>query len=417
MTALLIVLYLLASLPLLLAILYLLLLTVLSGTPRPPGAALPRRFVVVVPAHNEAACIERTVKSLLALDWPSEQWRLWVVADNCSDDTAALARAAGAEVLERHSETERGKGYALQHAYTRLLDEGWAEAVVVVDADSEVSPNLLRAFAARLAAGAQAVQAYYGVLNPQASWRTRLVTIALALMHRVRPRGRERLGMSAGLRGNGMCFSTELLRRVPHQAYSLVEDLEYAIRLAAAGVRVHYADEASVDGEMASSGSAAASQRQRWEGGRAQMIRLHGGSLLARALDAPSRSRGGSSWRGLPLLRHALRAHNRLAFDTAMEVLIPPLSTLALGSLAAGLAGGLLVALAGAPPALLAVPALMLGSLVLHVLRGVQLSGLGWGALGVLLFAPLFVLWKLGLRLRRGPGSEWIRTRREGESP
>ena len=104
-----------------------------------------------------------------------------------------------------------------------------------MDADTLVSPNLLRAFAARLDAGAAAVQARYGVRNPDASWRTRLMAIAFALFHDLRSLGRERLGLSAGLRGNGMCFSTRLLREVPHQAFSVVEDLEYGLAPRAGG--------------------------------------------------------------------------------------------------------------------------------------------------------------------------------------
>src|SRR5205823_3666605 len=101
----------------------------------------------------------------------------------------------------------RGKGYALAHAFEHALDDGFADAVAVVDADTSVSPNLLRAFAGRFDRGAVAAQAEYGVSNPEASWRTRLMVIALSLFHTLRSLARERLGVSAGLRGNGMAFS------------------------------------------------------------------------------------------------------------------------------------------------------------------------------------------------------------------
>src|ERR1700760_1048731 len=97
---------------------YLTLLTLLSGkSPIPAGSSRKMRFDVVVPAHNEESGITRTVKSLLAMDWPADQFRVLVVADNCTDDTAAVARAAGALVLERHDMTLRGKGYALRYAF------------------------------------------------------------------------------------------------------------------------------------------------------------------------------------------------------------------------------------------------------------------------------------------------------------
>ena len=94
--------------------------------------------------------------------------------------------------------------------------------------------------AARIAGGAVAVQAHYGVLNPQASWRTQLITIAKGAFHIVRSRARERLGLSCGIRGNGWCVTHELLQRVPYRCFSLTEDLEYGIQLGLAGLRVGY---------------------------------------------------------------------------------------------------------------------------------------------------------------------------------
>ncbi|MEY2654827.1 MAG: hypothetical protein RLZZ524_1855, partial [Pseudomonadota bacterium] len=191
-------------LPVLASCLYLLGLTLLSGRPRRPPAAPPRlRLDIIVPAHDEAALIGRTVASLLAVDWPADLRRVCVVADNCTDDTAERARAAGAVVWARDDPSLRGKGHALAHGFEASRREAWADAVLVVDADSTVSANLLRACADRLERGAQVVQVHHGVLNAQDSWRTRLMAIALEAFHRVRSRGRERLGLSCGLRGNG----------------------------------------------------------------------------------------------------------------------------------------------------------------------------------------------------------------------
>src|SRR5262249_16699698 len=160
---------------------------------------------------------------------------------------------------------------------------------------------------ARLASGAVAVQADYAVQNPNDSWRTRLMTIALGMFHILRSRGREALGVSCGLRGNGMCFSAALLRQVPHQAFSIVEDLEYGVRLGQAGHRVAYAHEAHVYGEMVSGEKASRSQRRRWEGGRRQIAQQVG-------------------W---PLLREAVGRRSGLLMDLALDVLVPPLSTIA----------------------------------------------------------------------------------------
>jgi cellulose synthase/poly-beta-1,6-N-acetylglucosamine synthase-like glycosyltransferase len=348
---------------------------------------------MVVPAHNESAVIGRTVRSLIAVDWPAELRRVVVVADNCSDNTAALARNDGAEVLERFSDTERGKGFALAHAYKTIIAEDWADAVVVIDADTEVTPNLLQAFASRIETGTQAMQAYSGVLNPQVNWRTRLVTIAMTLMHRVRCRGRQRLRVSCGVRGNGMCFVLPLLKSVPHRAFSIVEDLEYSVQLGDAGVAVECVDEAEVLAEMVTSGKAAESQRQRWEGGRMAYLREQ----------------------GLPLLKRAIAARDPVRFELALDVFTPPLASLALASAGLLVLAAILMALDFATSFALVPPSLCVLFLVVHVLRGVALSGLGWRGWAELARAPFFVLWKLSLKLRRKRGGQgWVRTQREG---
>jgi len=380
------------ALPAAAASLYLLAFTLLSPA-LPPVLRSSRRlrFDVIVPAHDEAAVIEAAVASLRKLDWPAESFRILVVADNCSDATAALARAAGAEVIERFDTTLRGKGYALALAFQHSLARKWADAVVVVDADTQVSANLLEAFAARIETGAKAVQAHYGVSNPHASWRTRLMTIAMASFHRVRSRARERLQLSCGLRGNGWCVTQRLLRQVPYRAYSLAEDIEYGIDLGLAGYRVHYADEAQVSGMMVSGEEASRTQRQRWEDGRMQLIRS----------------------RALPLLKAATGPDGGVCLDLALDLLVLPLSYVAANV-------ALLIMLAGlgtlAAPSF--EPWLWLGlacaaSIGLYVLRGWSLSGVGLRGLLDLLRAPFFVLWKLLSMLRPHNSAEWVRTKRE----
>lgn len=354
------------------------------------------RFALVVPAHDEEAGVGATVGNLLALDWPAANRRVVVVADNCSDRTAARAAAAGARVLVRDDPGRRGKGHALAHAFRAVLEEGWADAVVVVDADSLVTPNLLRAFEGRLRAGARAVQADYRVRNPEASWRTRLMVLALATFHRLRGLARERLSLSCGLAGNGMCFDAGLLREVPHQAVSVVEDLEYGIRLGEAGHRVWYADEAAVLGEMAATSATAASQRLRWEGGRRSLARREGWGLLRRAL-----VRG-----------------DRVLLDLSVDLLLPPLSRLAgLSVLGTAVAALLQARGPGAPFSLCAWGA-SLCLLGVYLFRGWRLSGTGPRGAALLLAAPAYLAWKAALALRRRPRGreEWVRTTREGEA-
>jgi len=392
----------LLSVPVLLWTGYLAGLALLSSANRPPRevSGPKTRFEVVVPAHDEELGIATTVQNLLGVDYPAERRRVVVVADNCSDGTAASATAAGATVLERRDSERRGKGYALAYAFERALSEGRADAVVVVDADTQVTPNLLRAFDARLQAGARAIQAEYVVANREASWRTRLMHIGFTLFHDVRSRARERLEVSAGLRGNGMAFATSLLREVPHDAFSVVEDVEYGIRLGRAGYRVHYAGDARVFGEMVSSERASRSQRQRWEGGRLTLAKQH----------------------ALALLAEGLRKRSLLLLDLAADLLVPPLTYVALSVIVGVAASALWIALAhgryGAWWA--AAPwAAALAGFAIYVVRGVWLSRVGPRAILDLAWAPVYMAWKVVLALRSSSSSrgEWVRTAREGEKP
>jgi cellulose synthase/poly-beta-1,6-N-acetylglucosamine synthase-like glycosyltransferase len=380
------------AVPATLACLYLLVQTLMSAAlPAAARSARQLRFDIIVPAHNEAAAISHTVTNLQGLDWPTDRYRILVIADNCTDATAALAAKAGATVLERVDPALRGKGYALLAGFKRSRDDAWADAAAVVDADAEVSPNLLEAFAARIDHGAHAVQVHYGVLNPWGSWRTRLLTVAMAAYHVVRSRTRERQRVSCGVRGNGWCVTHQLLNEVRYEAFSLAEDIEYGIAIGLAGYRVHYAGEADASQDMTASPQAARKQRQRWEHGRFQLIRS----------------------RTLPLLRAAWQRRSAVCLDLALDLLVLPITYVALNV-------GLLVIVA-----LLAAwwhPGFMpwvwfsLGCvlvLVAYVLRGWQLSGTGARGLLDLLGAPVFVIWKMLLMLSRHQSGEWVRTERK----
>jgi 1,2-diacylglycerol 3-beta-glucosyltransferase len=375
---------------------YLGLLTVLSRRMAAPEMGPPRlRFDIIVPAHNEALGIAATVRNLSLVDYPQALRRILVVADNCTDETAAVAREAGALVLERQDAELRGKGYALSFAFEQSLKDQQADAVVVVDADTVVSRNLLRAYAARIEQGAKAAQAHYGVANPEASWRTRLMAIAFGMFHILRSLARERIGVSCGLRGNGMCFTHDLIREIPHDAFSVVEDLEYGIRLGRAGYRVHYVHEAEVLGEMVTSEKSSRSQRQRWEGGRLLIAQQH-------------------AW---PLLRDGFAKRSALLMDLAMDVLVPPLA------LIAGPVGlGLMLSLVGSALTQTLWASVWLWGLAaacvaLYVLRGWQLSGMGARGLVALAYAPIYVVWKVALLFipKNARKGEWVRTTREAE--
>lgn len=380
------------ALPTLAAALYLMLLTLLSARLPVPAAPSRRlRFDIVVPARNEATVIRRCLASLDRIDWPRDRCRVIVVADNCDDATARVARDYGAQVLERIDEVHRGKGYALRLAFERSRDDGWADAIAIVDADTVVSSNLLAAFAARIECGADVVQAHYGVSNPAESWRTGLMAIAYGAFHRVRSRARERLRLSCGLRGNGWCITQRTLEQVPYRAFSLTEDLEYGIALGLAGKRVHYADEADANAEMESRETVAVRQRQRWEDGRLGLIRRQ----------------------ALPLLRKAVHQRDPVAFDLALDLLVLPLSYIVLAVLASIAAAGLTSLWLPTLRLWLWISLTSATGLALHVLRGWQVSDRGLAGLGDLLRAPLFVVWKLLRVLRPHDRHEWSPVRRK----
>ncbi len=373
--------------------LYLLVLTLLSAriTP-PPRSTRTMRFDIIIPAHNEEAGIAAAVRSVLSIDWPADCFRVVVVADNCTDATADVAARAGAQVLVRQNTELRGKGHALAYAFHDSRQRGWANAVAIIDADSQVSANLIEAMASRMERGEKAVQVHYGVSNIHASWRTRLMAIAMAAFHSVRSRGRERLGLSCGIRGNGWALTHALLEQVPYTSFSLAEDLEFGVELGMRDVRVAYADEAHCNGEMVSGEKDARSQRRRWEQGRAAILRS----------------------RTLPLLKRALTARSLVCLDLAMDLLVLPLSYVALNAVALTAAAWLL-----APAGVSTSPWFWLGllccaALVLYILRGWQLSNTGLRGLLDLLRAPFFLVWKLAVMFRGRRTTEWVRTNREG---
>lgn len=243
-----------------------------------------KRVAVIIPAHNEAPTIARCVGALRACAPPDGgvSVTVVVVADNCTDATAEIARAAGARVIVRVDTVRRGKGFALQDAFSTMMEEG-CDAVVVVDADAVVEPNFVFEVVRLLALGADGVQTRNLVLNSRESMRTRLMNIALMAFNVLRPRGRNRWGLSAGIQGNGFALSRATLESVPYTAHSVVEDLEYHLELVRAGRRIVFAGRTSVCSDMPVGAGGANTQRARWEGGRLRMLMQHGPRLIGQA--------------------------------------------------------------------------------------------------------------------------------------
>jgi cellulose synthase/poly-beta-1,6-N-acetylglucosamine synthase-like glycosyltransferase len=286
------------------------------GRPRaaPTDAQPAPRMVALVPAHDEQEGIAATVAALRAQRYPADRLEVVVIADNCSDETAARAGRAGATVWERRAPDARGKGQALAYALDCLwVQRPQTEAVVVVDADCRATPDLCAAIGTRLSVGdVRAVQARYEVANAAESPAAALRWAGFALRHDIRARGKRRLGLSCGLFGTGMGFRASLLRDVPWSAFSITEDAEYHVRLLQAGERVAFVDGAAVMSAMPTTGAVARGQQLRWESGNVALARASVPALLA----------GG------------LAARDRQRVHAALEQLVPPQSVLASGTLA-----------------------------------------------------------------------------------
>jgi hypothetical protein len=374
---------------------YLLLLTGAAilgrGAQPPPEAGQRRRFALLVPAHDEEVTIGRMLASTRALAYPAGRFDVFVVADNCSDRTAEVARAAGAQVEERYDHAARGKGYALRWLLARLRERGARyDAYVVLDADTVVEPDLLTRLDARFEAGSQVIQVYYTVLNAGESPVAALRFAALAAVHYLRPLGRAYLGLSCGLKGNGMAFLAEVLDRYGWEWFTLAEDVELHLALIEAGLRVDFAPETMVQAEMPVTLAQAESQNERWERGRLEMLRERGPALI---LDG-------------------LKRRDPVRLDAVVEQMIPPLSVpvvLAGGALVAGLLTRSRLA------TLLA--AFSLGGQLAYVLTALALVQAPWRVYRALAYAPGYVGWKVWLYARslgaRG-ATPWVRTERLG---
>lgn len=250
------------------------------------------RFVVVVPAHNEERLIGRTLASLAELDYARDLYRVVVIADNCDDRTAEIARLAGVDCLLREDKSARGKGHALRWAFSRLLpgDSSGApgafaaDAFVVIDADTLVASNFLKVVGAYVQRGAEAVQAYHDVLHPERSPMASLTFLGYALSRNLKYPGRFALGSSANLLGNGMCFSRRLIAELGWSALGISEDSQFQLDLYLRGTRVEFAHGARVWSEIPGRLRAYHAQQKRWNVGRYSLRRRYIPALIGQAV-------------------------------------------------------------------------------------------------------------------------------------
>jgi cellulose synthase/poly-beta-1,6-N-acetylglucosamine synthase-like glycosyltransferase len=266
---------------LLLALIAYNLITALWGWPNPRPAVRGtrrQRFVIAIPAHDEERVVTTLVTDLRASDYPAGSFSVWVIADRCTDATAAAARTGGASVAERTA-GEGGKGAALAW-FLDLHPLGEGDALVVFDADNRVPGDLLGRFADEMERGALVVQAYVDTTRPGESWISLASALSYWAGNRMVQLSRHNLGWSADLAGTGMALSADALSAAGGFRDSLVEDRELSVRVALAGVSTVWVHDVRIRDEKPVSAAVVVRQRARWAAGKRKVARQYLGRLL-----------------------------------------------------------------------------------------------------------------------------------------
>jgi len=344
---------------------------------------------VLIPAHDEREGIEATVIEVRSQLHSSD--RLIVIADNCTDDTADVARAAGAEVITRTEPERRGKGYALAFGIDHLESDP-PDVVIIIDADCRLTPGSVDALVERSTQTRRPVQADYVSRPAERSPLSMISALAMLVRNRVRPRGLRRVGLPCHLTGTGMAFPWKVIRVAPQLGANLVEDLAMGIELALLGHEPVLCIEAGMRSELPSGSRAAMQQRRRWEHGQMGTLVQYGPRLIRTGIR-----------RGRPGL-----------IALGADLIVPPLALLVgLLLLALGAAG--LVILAGGPVFPAGIAAIALALVGLGVAMGWARYGRKAVPFRYLLLVPLYVIWKIPLYVSFLFGRrerQWRRTER-----
>ncbi len=261
-----------------------------------------KSFALVIAAHNEEKVIKHIVESLNMISYPKELFDIFVIADNCSDNTAKIALEHNAIVYERFDEEKRGKGFALDWMFKKIFAmEKKYDAVCIFDADNLVSSNFLIEMNTHLCSGHKVIQGYIDSKNPYDSWISCSYSIAFWLANRLFQLPRYYLGLSCGICGTGFCIDLKLLEKIGWGTTSLTEDLEFTMKLALNGQKVYWSHDAIVYDEKPLTLKQSWKQRVRWMQGHSDCA----GKYF------------------LPLFSKAFKESNFVAFDCGMYLFQP----------------------------------------------------------------------------------------------
>ncbi|WP_431602577.1 glycosyltransferase family 2 protein [Clostridium pasteurianum] len=244
-----------------------------------------KTFALIVAAHNEEAVISDIVVSLSRLDYPKDMYDTFVIADNCTDNTAKKARKSGALVYERFNKEKRGKGFALEWMFGKIFKMGKNyDAVVIFDADNIACKNFLNEMNKKLCEGYKVVQGYLDSKNPQDTWITGSYSISFWANNRMFQHSRDNLGISSQLGGTGCCIDTKILEKLGWGATCLTEDLEFTCKLVNNGYKVGFAYDAVVYDEKPLTLIQSWKQRKRWMQGYADVSGRYFFKLLKKGI-------------------------------------------------------------------------------------------------------------------------------------
>ena len=349
------------------------------------------RFLFLIPAHDEELLIDSCLRSLLQLRYPTSHLDIVVVADNCTDGTAGIVRAAGVSCLERYDTVRVGKPFAIAWALEQLDLEAY-EALVIVDADSIVDDQFAVALAAASPVSDKALQCYNDVSNRTENALTRMAAVFSAMRCRYINEFKTRVGLNCSL-GNGLCIGTGVLRRLGWNAYSISEDTELYAKLTAEAVRIESVASARIFSQEARSLRQSGTQRRRWTAGNLEVLRR----FVWRLLRSP-------------------RIGFAQKLDSLAELTAPAPAihlAMAVGIVAAAVAFELPGVAVLAPAA-----AISLVRPLIYAALGVLSDPDPKGAIAAFSFFPFYVFWRLGIQAAAiiGVGaSSWVRTERHVE--
>ncbi len=234
------------------------------------------RFAVLICARNERKVIGELLESIGRQTYPKEYVQVYVMADNCDDDTAAIARDHGAAVYERKDTVRKGKGYALQELLEEVPDD--YDACIVFDADNVLDPHYLEAMNQSFSQGHEIITGYRNSKNYDSNWISAGYSLWFLRENRFLNKARYLLGVSCAVSGTGFLFSREVLQNWDY--HTLTEDLEFTVDQVCRGRRIAFCEDAVLYDEQPVLFMQSFHQRMRWAKGFLQVFLKDGGRLL-----------------------------------------------------------------------------------------------------------------------------------------